>query len=1121
MSTQLPSITDVVAYVSALLSKADERLARKGSYEAEADLADISAANSSDDLKAQLNEEFKARDAEVVDYLNQTLEGCEANLRLIESYAAQVEAQMTGWGAQDLRERCWAQARKNARAHVIRLSDNPDDVINTQRDLGLEIQQLANQGAPRGDAESYYVRVFTLVEQARAYSAKIYDQFERIHQDWVDATLEELSHQVGAHLSGAGRAAREAEEQYRTWIAAWEREWKALAGSPVPTKHANLWHAAGLEGRVSLIREAYAMYQGFGCDSALKKLDGVRVALNDSLVLYQDMGDQGDSLQAYEGQIWASLNAVSSQDHKVCLCNATGDMDHSQLMARYVKELPAVTGGRVLTGREDIARALREHVQVMDEVLQSKLVGYDSVDQFNARNKAKPIPWRLVCVSHFPGCFDERMTEDLIALIKQGPRAGIRVLVQMTNSPDAQYGRMQELVERMRKSPKTYRPHWDAGRLLGWEPMACSHLYVQLPAVSQREAASIMDATAQAIAQRANASLDPMSLLPQQHFQRVSSAHRIVLPFGINDEGNVQSLQLGDVVAQGSSSFALVVGPTGSGKSVFLHDLITSALYCYSPAELQLCLLDFKEGTEFAPYANARLPQLRYVALDSMQQFAESVLAKLVGLMRQRADAFKAASQDGVHIANIAQYRDAGHHMPRVLVVMDEFQVLFDCDRDRRCANRVAGLFGELVSKGRAFGIHFVLATQTLHRIYEGNYSIAKATIDELHVRVGLKCSEREFANLMGTDRAAECVRKAEGPRGSCVFMDDYAYGSPVAVRVAYMKPEARAQLLKRIEDAYASKDFKGAYVFRGTKDELVPAATIAQMSAEKQRVYLGKPIALGRNVGLDVAPGTQSNLLVLGEDQRVLKNVVTTVMCQVVGEGTQRPRVFLFDADAMRGGSGGIMDELVRLRANVGSGVVRSAANAFQALAVLREAYDVFERRRQALAGGSADAATSDPAFLVIHNYQQIDPLVCLMEGKSVDAYEVAAPAAPPASDDPLQAMLDELSGQLGSAPQPKAATVAPRVMLRTLLESGHLCNFHVVMTCASASVLGRLMRSDLAPFNHRVVLPAATGVHTYIETDIDLKSVGSNCALYADGQNETCLIKPFEVVAGGGEER
>ena len=71
-------------------------------------------------------------------------------------------------------------------------------------------------------------------------------------------------------------------------------------------------------------------------------------------------------------------------------------------------------------------------------------------------------------------------------------------------------------------------------------------------------------------------------------------------------------------------------------------------------------------------------------------------------------------------------------------------------------------------------------------------------------------------------------------------------------------------------------------------------------------------------------------------------------------------------------------------------------------------------------------------------------------------------------------------------------------------------------MLTCGSPAALDRLLRSDLAPFNHRLVLPRSMGRAALVDTDIDLRHVPDGCVLYTDGQREAWLVKPFEVVEG-----
>ena len=115
-------------------------------------------------------------------------------------------------------------------------------------------------------------------------------------------------------------------------------------------------------------------------------------------------------------------------------------------------------------------------------------------------------------------------------------------------------------------------------------------------------------------------------------------------------------------------------------------------------------------------------------------------------------DRFKEASQStGRDIKNISQYREAtGNRIPRILTILDEFQMLFDADANRRVANSCGKMAANLISLARVYGIHFIFATQTLGRIYSDSYSIRKATLNEMHVRIGLKGTESEADLLFG-----------------------------------------------------------------------------------------------------------------------------------------------------------------------------------------------------------------------------------------------------------------------------------------------------------------------------------------------------------------------------------
>ncbi len=61
---------------------------------------------------------------------------------------------------------------------------------------------------------------------------------------------------------------------------------------------------------------------------------------------------------------------------------------------------------------------------------------------------------------------------------------------------------------------------------------------------------------------------------------------------------------------------------------------------------------------------------------------------------------------------DLSDYRKHGE-MPRLIVVIDEFQVLFS-DSATKEKERVEAYLTTILKKGRSYGVHLILATQTM-----------------------------------------------------------------------------------------------------------------------------------------------------------------------------------------------------------------------------------------------------------------------------------------------------------------------------------------------------------------------------------------------------------------------
>lgn len=178
----------------------------------------------------------------------------------------------------------------------------------------------------------------------------------------------------------------------------------------------------------------------------------------------------------------------------------------------------------------------------------------------------------------------------------------------------------------------------------------------------------------------------------------------------------------------------LIGGRTGAGKTVLLLDVLYGLAARYAPRELQLFLLDFKEGVSFSEFVPTGhdpswLPHARAVGIESDREYGVAVLRELGEELTRRAGLLK---RHGVtKLADLP----AAHRPPRIVTVIDEFQVLLT--GHDALARQAVDLLEEVARKGRSYGLHLVLASQSITGI-EALYGRAEAIFGQFPLRVAL-----------------------------------------------------------------------------------------------------------------------------------------------------------------------------------------------------------------------------------------------------------------------------------------------------------------------------------------------------------------------------------------------
>ncbi|XOB40321.1 MAG: DNA translocase FtsK [Candidatus Nealsonbacteria bacterium] len=153
----------------------------------------------------------------------------------------------------------------------------------------------------------------------------------------------------------------------------------------------------------------------------------------------------------------------------------------------------------------------------------------------------------------------------------------------------------------------------------------------------------------------------------------------------------------------GKMPHLLVAGSTGTGKTIFLNNLILSLVYRNSPDMLKFLLIDPKR-VEFAVYND--LPHLLYPAIVDAPR-AVNAFQWLIEEMEKRFKLLARAKLRNISNYNEQAFKNRTEHLPYIVLIVDELADLMAA-KGREVESGIV----RLAQMARAVGIHLVLATQ-------------------------------------------------------------------------------------------------------------------------------------------------------------------------------------------------------------------------------------------------------------------------------------------------------------------------------------------------------------------------------------------------------------------------
>ena len=787
--------------------------------------------------------------------------------------------------------------------------------------------------------------------------------------------------------------------------------------------------------------------------------------------------------------IWSFLSFMPITKVNVCVFDGEQRGNSIIPFLDFRKRSPDTFDQKIYTSQEQMHERLRKINSQIDEFIQEKLGNrYKDILDYNLNTPTRAEPVTLLVLYDFPSGMDSRSIDLLTNILRNGNKCGVFTII--CYNPNVTFSRYESIDERLEQVLK-YCASIDYKD--GHYSLLPYNLQINTP-----ESLSY-DETDEFIADYIEKSeiikkqgLSFRDIISKDLFSQDSSRF-LKIPVGVGDGDSIVNITIGE----GSSHHGLIAGATGSGKSTLLHTLIMSSMLHYSPEQLHLYLMDFKSGTEFKIYESVKLPHIQLLALDAMQEFGESILENLVAEMEKRAKAFK---EEAGGVSKIKDYiKVTGKSMPRILVIMDEFQILFNDATNRKVANRCAELAKRIVTEGRSFGIHLFMATQSTRIITD--LSLSSGTVEQMRIRVGLKCGENDARYLFSDQNDTKALAMMKGPIGTAVMNLDYTEQPNIGFRAAYCDDATQKYYLDLISKTYADKP-STLQTFEGSRTtnllDYFVDANIGVTSKLPVQIHMGTLIKVAPPFEICIDRKKRHNLLICGSNERMANTISNNYMISALLN--RNTTVYCIDGDKLVGddGSAEFYNALGECSANFK--VAQDRADIIKFVNEIYQSYQTWKKQNN-----------DDVIFVVIKNLQFLDIVKSMFKGDIIDESEFvddvsSEPEFNPA--DPFAAVNNLFANRSDND------NMSVGEKLIKMIEDGSGFGINFVVTSLEYQTVREYMyygENILAKFPERVIFSLGSNDAESLIENVSVAGLRDNTVYFTDGVKNTFQMKPY----------
>ncbi|MEQ9409161.1 MAG: FtsK/SpoIIIE domain-containing protein [Fuerstiella sp.] len=789
---------------------------------------------------------------------------------------------------QQMEERRVEQTRKVMSEIDSRVAALKAEVAGKMAEIDRELQRQSQQiHQEKAAAEArVHARSERETESVRKRTAELLatsqSNCERRHQESSDA----LQKEAERLLSSWKRSVEQLRQISRTstgvaaatlgWPVSEPEAWKLPETMPACISVGNLRVTAPAPPDVSTSDDATSL--------RLELPAVLRFPQDTSILVEHDSAGREAALSFLRTQILKLLTVIPAGRVRWTLIDPVGLGQSFSAMMHLADFDELLIHSRIWTDSSQIRGQLQKVTEHMENIFQTYLRSqFETIEEYNVSAGEVAEPYHFVVVAGFPTAFTDESARHLSSILTSGPRCGVHALVAWNPTqgtpPSFDVEDLTNNCIRFEVVSDTIQPVQSFSSAVVFEPFGepPADDYVKLVREAGEQSRD---------ARRIEVSFNRISPRPDDIWSH-STAEGIDLPIGRAGAARLQYLRLG----RGTSQHVLIAGKTGSGKSTFLHILITNLALHYSPDEIQFYLIDFKKGVEFRTYAANRLPHARVVAIESDREFGLSVLERLDEILQERGELFR---ERGVQDLPSFRHKFPGETMPRLLLLIDEFQEFFVAED--RVSARASLLLDRLVRQGRAFGIHVLLGSQTLG----GAYSLARSTMGQIAVRIALQCSDSDAHLILSEDNTA--ARLLSRP-GEAIYNDaNGLLQGNHPFQIAWLEEDRREEAIRTMLSGPRNQTMQdyGMIVFEGnvspTAERCGPLNAYlssredaTRRSTDALTVWLGEPVAIAAPTRIELRRASGQNLLIVGQDENQIDSILAyTILTSAARPGAE-----------------------------------------------------------------------------------------------------------------------------------------------------------------------------------------------------------------------------------------